>query len=96
MAARGNLNFAEETTMSKMLLVLGMATAVTVTGVMMWKAAEATPLTGATASLAAIKSHSAIQKIGCIFGTQRCPAGTKWACVKHPGPTGKTCVCRPC
>jgi len=80
--------------MSKMLLVLGMATAVTVTGVMMWKAAEATPLSGATGSLAAIKSHSAIQKIGCIFGTQRCPAGTKWACVKHPGPNREN-MCLP-
>jgi hypothetical protein len=85
----------EETQMTKTLLVLTMTVATTLTGLMIWKA-EATPLTGATGSLAMIKSYSAIQRVGCMFGTHRCPAGTKWACVKHPGSTGKSCVCRPC
>ena len=38
----------------------------------MWKA-EATPLAGAGNSLAMIKSYSAVQKAGCMFGTSRCP-----------------------
>ena len=84
-----------ESKMTKMLLVLFMTAAATVGGVLIWKA-EATPLAGATTSLAVLKSYSTFQKAGCMFGTHRCPAGTKWACVKHPGPTGKTCVCRPC
>ena len=83
--------------MTKLLLVLCMTAAVTVAGVLMWKA-EATPLTGATNSLAVIKSYSAVQKAGCMFGTHRCPAGTKWACAPYPAPTGtgKKCVCRAC
>ena len=84
-----------ESKMTKMLLVLCMTAAATVGGVLIWKA-EATPLAGATTSLAVLKNYSTFQKAGCMFGTHRCPAGTKWACVKHPGPTGKTCICRPC
>jgi hypothetical protein len=83
--------------MTKFLLVLCMTAVVTVTGVLVWKA-EATPLTGAADSLAAIKGHLAVQKVGCMFGTHRCPAGTKWSCATFPAPTGigKKCVCRPC
>lgn len=83
--------------MTKSLLVLGMTSAMMLAGVLMWKA-EATPLAGATNSLAVIKSYSAVQKAGCMFGTRRCPAGTKWSCTKHAGPTGphKACICRPC
>jgi hypothetical protein len=83
--------------MTKYLLVLGMTSAMMLAGVLMWKA-EATPLAGASTSLAVIKSYSAVQKAGCVFGTSRCPAGTKWACTKFTGPTGpvKKCVCRPC
>lgn len=55
---------------------------------------EATPLTGAADSLAAIKSYSAVQKAGCMFGTSRCPAHTKWVCVKTP--ITKKCACTHC
>jgi len=47
--------------MTKYLLVLGVTSAMTLAVVMMWKA-EATPLAGATNSLAVIKSYSAVQK----------------------------------
>jgi hypothetical protein len=69
-----------EKKMTKMLLVLSLTAAATVGGILMWKA-EATPLAGAASSLAAVKSYSTIQKAGCMFGTRRCPAGTKWSCV---------------
>ena len=64
-----------------MLVVLCLTCAVTVAGVSMWKA-EATPLTGAAQEfpLAVIKGYSAVQKAGCMFGTHRCAAGTKWSC----------------
>ena len=83
--------------MTKILLVLGIAAAVTVTGVTMWKA-DATPLVGATGSLAVIKGYSIVEKTGCVFGTSRCPAGTKWSCSSTTGPNGerKFCHCRPC
>ena len=83
--------------MTKYLFVLGLTSALTLAGVLMWKA-EATPLAGAGNSLAMIKSYSAVQKAGCMFGTSRCPAGSKRSCVKFTGPTGpvKKCVCRPC
>ena len=83
--------------MTNYLLVLGMTSAMTLAGVLMWKA-EATPLAGATNSLAVIKSYSAVQKAGCMFGTRRCPAGTKWSCTKYAGQMGphKACICRPC
>ena len=59
---------------------------------------EATPLTGAANSLAVLKTYSAVQKAGCMFGTSRCPAGTKRACVKTQTTAGvvKKCLCRPC
>jgi hypothetical protein len=41
--------------MTKLLLVLGMTSAVTIAGVLMWKV-EAAPLAGATNSLAVIES----------------------------------------
>src|SRR6476660_9475716 len=88
MAARGNLNFAEETTMSKMLLVLGMAAAVTVTGVRMWKAAEATPLTGATGSLAAIKSPQQSKRLGAYLARNdvpQAPSGLVSSIQAQPG-----------
>ena len=84
-----------ESKMTRMLLLLCTTAAVAAGGALILKA-EATPLAGATSSFAVIKSYSTAQKVGCMFGTHRCPAGTKWACVKHPGPTGKTCICRPC
>ncbi|MCJ7597086.1 MAG: hypothetical protein MUO41_00355 [Methyloceanibacter sp.] len=80
--------------MTKLLLVLGMTSAMTLAGVLMWQA-EATPLAGATNSLAVIKSYSTVQKAGCMFGTRRCAAGTNWSCVVYAG-TGKKCICRPC
>ena len=59
---------------------------------------EATPVLGAGDSFAVLKSFSAVQKAGCIFGTSRCPAGTKHACVKTNTTAGvvKKCLCRPC
>jgi len=50
-----------------------------VTGLLVW-GAEATPLAGAVDTLAATKSLSPVHKAGCMFGTHRCPAGTKWSC----------------
>jgi hypothetical protein len=82
--------------MTKFLLVLCMTTVVTAAGLLVWRA-EATPLTGAD-SLTAIRGHQAVQKVGCMFGTHRCPAGTKWSCTHSPAPAGtaKKCICRPC
>ena len=83
--------------MTRLLLVLSMTAAVTVAGLLMWKA-EATPLTGALGTHAMTGGYSAAQKAGCMFGTHRCAAGTKWSCIKTPGVAGpnKKCVCRPC
>lgn len=82
--------------MSKMLFAV--AAAIVVLAVTFSFRTEATPLAGAFDSLAVIKGYSAVQKAGCMFGTSRCPAGTKWACVKHSGSMGmiKKCLCRPC
>lgn len=81
--------------MKRLPLIVSLAIAVTIAGVSFWKA-DAGPLN--VGSIAATKSASPVQKAGCMFGTHRCPAGTKWACVKHPGPNaaGKSCVCRAC
>jgi hypothetical protein len=81
----------------RIVLLLGMTAAMTVAGVMMWRA-EATPLTGAANSLAVIRGYSTVHKAGCMFGTSRCPAGTKWVCTKHPASVGvsKKCYCRAC
>jgi hypothetical protein len=80
--------------MTKLPLILSVIAAVTVASVLIWKA-DATPLTGAGESFAVLKSYSTVHKAGCMFGTRRCPAGTKWVCV-HPAPKQKSCICRPC
>jgi hypothetical protein len=81
----------------RIVLLFCITAAMTVAGVLMWKA-EATPLTGAADSLAVIRGFSAVHKTGCMFGTSRCPAGTKWVCTKHPASVGtsKKCYCRAC
>jgi hypothetical protein len=66
-----------ESKMTKMLLLLCTTAAVAAGGALILKA-EATPLAGATSSFAVINSYSTAQKVGCMFGTHRCPAGTKW------------------
>ena len=83
--------------MTRLLLVLSMTAAVTLAGFLMLRA-EATPLTGAARPLAVTKGYSPVQKAGCMFGTHRCAAGTKWSCTKFPGVAGpsKKCICRPC
>ena len=83
----------EEALMTKTFAVLGMTVAVAVAGAGLLSA-NASPLTGAANSLAALKSYSTVEKAGCIFGTRRCKAGTKWSCVDRS--TAKACVCRPC
>ncbi len=47
--------------MTRLLLVLSMTAAVTVAGLLMWKA-EATPLTGALSTHAVTGGYSAVQK----------------------------------
>ena len=83
--------------MTRLLLALSMTAAVTLAGFLMLRA-EATPLTGAADPLAVTHGYSAVQKAGCMFGTHRCAAGTKWSCTKFPGAAGpsKKCICRPC
>jgi hypothetical protein len=83
--------------MTRLQLVLSLIAAVAIAGLLMW-GAEATPLTGALATQAVTGGYSAVQKVGCMFGTHRCPAGTKWVCSKFSGPTGpsKKCFCRAC
>jgi hypothetical protein len=55
-------------------------------------------LTGAADPLAIGKAFSPVQQAGCMFGTSRCPAGTKWKCRHTHGASGerKFCYCRPC
>jgi hypothetical protein len=83
--------------MTKLKLVLAMATIVIGSALMMWQV-EATPLTQAADSLGGLKAYSSVQQAGCIFGTSRCPAGTKWQCTKTPAEAGviKKCKCRTC
>ena len=84
--------------MTRLLLILSMTAAVTVAGLLMWKA-EATPLTGALSTHAVTGGYSAVQKAGCMFGTHRCAAGTKWACTKYFRSNAvphKKCICRAC
>jgi hypothetical protein len=83
--------------MTRLKFALGVAAAMIV-GTLLILRAEATPLTRAVDSLAAIKGYSSVQQAGCIFGTSRCPAGTKWACTKSPAAAGvtKKCICRAC
>lgn len=79
--------------MTGVRFILSLAAAVMLAGLLVLKA-DATPLTSAVNSPAAVGSHSAIQPVGCMFGTRRCPAGTKWSCTHYPG--AKKCVCRAC
>ena len=83
--------------MTKLKLFLYATAAVLGAGVMVWDA-EATPLTGTLDPLAAGETRSLVLKAGCVFGTTRCPAGTKWSCAHAMGPSGerKFCHCRPC
>jgi hypothetical protein len=86
-----------EAAMTRLQLAFSLIAAVAIAGLLIWKA-EATPLTGALATHAVPGGYSAVQKAGCMFGTHRCAAGTKWSCIKTPGVAGpnKKCVCRPC
>jgi hypothetical protein len=79
--------------MTKILVVLCLTVAVTVAGALI-RSANASPITGAADSLAVIRGFSAVQTVGCMFGTRRCPAGTKWSCADYG--TKKKCVCRTC
>ena len=79
--------------MTGIRIVLSLAAAVMLAALFILKA-DATPLTSAVESPALAGSHSTVQPVGCIFGTRRCPAGTKWSCVHTPG--AKKCVCRAC
>jgi hypothetical protein len=83
--------------MTGLRFVVCVAAAAIVGGFLMVRA-EATPLTGVVDSLAVLKTYSQLQQTGCIFGTSRCPAGTKWVCTKSPATAGvtKKCVCRAC
>ena len=81
--------------MMKLALVLFVMVAAMVAGLMTWRA-EATPLTGTADSLAVLKSYSTVQKAGCMFGTSRCPAGSKWVCTAHPDGSAKKCICTKC
>jgi hypothetical protein len=76
--------------------VLGLAAALA-GGLPTWRA-EAAPLAQAADSLAVLRGHSPVQQVGCMFGTTRCPAGTKWQCTKTPAEAGvvKKCKCRAC
>lgn len=80
---------------SKAVLGLGMAL---IAGGFLIVQAEASPLTRATDSLAVLKTYSQQHQAGCVFGTTRCPKGTKWACTKSPAAAGvtKKCYCRTC
>jgi hypothetical protein len=82
--------------MTRSALVVLMAVAMLL-GALTWKA-SATPLGNAVGSLAVIEGYSAVQKAGCMFGTHRCPAGTKWVCTKYSAQAtpSKKCVCRTC
>jgi hypothetical protein len=81
--------------MTRLTLVLSATAAVLVAGLLV---AEAAPLTGSVDPLVVGKTYSPVRKAGCVFGTSRCPAGTKWSCAHTMGPYGerKFCHCRPC
>jgi hypothetical protein len=83
--------------MTGLKLVLCTSAAVLVTGFLVWNA-EATPLTGAIDSPALGKYRSQVELASCMFGTTRCPVGTKWSCSHTKGASGerKFCHCRPC
>ena len=79
--------------MTGIRVILSLAAAVMLAGLLVLKA-DATPLISVVQSPVSAGSHSAVEQVGCIFGTRRCPAGTKWSCVHTPG--AKKCVCRAC
>jgi len=83
--------------MTGLRFALGVTAALIAGGVLMQRA-EATPLTRALDSLAVLKTYSQVQPAGCVFGTSRCPAGTKWICSKSQASVGvtKKCYCRTC
>ena len=82
--------------MQKLLFAIAAATLILATSFSL--KTEATPMLGAGDSLAVLKSFSTVHKAGCMFGTTRCPAGTKWQCIRTAAPAGvvKKCLCRPC
>ncbi|MFO7478780.1 MAG: hypothetical protein R6X03_10640 [Methyloceanibacter sp.] len=77
--------------------VLGVGLALIVGGFLIVQA-EASPLTRAADSLAMLKTYSQLHQAGCVFGTSRCPKGTKWICSKSGAGAGvtKKCYCRTC
>ena len=77
--------------MKTFAVCMAFAVAIAVAGL---SGASAGPLSGAHDALAVLKGYSTIEKTGCIFGTHRCKAGTKWSCVDKG--SAKSCVCRPC
>ena len=81
--------------MKQLALFTTVIAAMLFAGVLVLKA-EATPLTGSVEPAA--KNHSLVQNASCMFGTTRCPAGTKWMCVHGTNAVGETkkCRCRPC
>ena len=79
--------------LTKTFAVLGMTIAIMVAGAGLLSA-NAGPLTGVPDALAVLKRYSTVETAGCIFGTRRCEAGTKWSCVDSG--SAKTCVCRAC
>jgi len=83
--------------MKQLAFVMTVIAAMLFAGVLVWKA-EATPLSGSVDPLTVTKSHSLVQNAACMFGTTRCPAGTKWMCTHGTNAVGETkkCKCRPC
>jgi hypothetical protein len=81
--------------MTRFMSVVGVAAVLIAGSLPIWKA-EATSVT--PAPVAGLKGYSPVQQVGCIFGTSRCPAGTKWSCSKSSATAGvvKKCWCRPC
>lgn len=83
--------------MRKLALAVAAATLFAIVGSVSWQS-EATTLTSGASALAVLKGYSTAEKVGCVFGTSRCPAGTKWQCIRTAAPAGevKKCLCRPC
>ena len=80
----------------KLVLFVGVIAAMLSAGLLMWKA-EATPLAGSVEPFT-VKSVSPVLEAGCMFGTSRCPAGTKWVCTPGSNAAGATkkCKCTHC
>jgi hypothetical protein len=87
----------QEAIMTRVRSILTVAAAMMIAGLFILKA-DATPLTSAANAPALTGAHSAVEPVGCMFGTRRCPAGTKWICTHYPAAAGKSkkCVCRAC